>query len=297
MKLNFGSQSIAGGLKISKAQQTTLGIVGLTAVVVGAGLVLIMNFLKYIDFNGKVIDKQSAAISGYSSSIRNSGACKAPKGKEYTQEELKICGNPNDIESKDVPGTLRASVMDDASSNIALESVGRDTLSVCINPETNEPYSSVELKKMYTDAETSNDQRYYINAMKICSALRVIPDALPITKNPEALLASLNQIYIVSNWSPSSINPNNSSNQSNFEGLYSIPVNFNNEDDNVSLDQIRTLLGNISRSIRYFNVLSINIEIPEESTKVKFTGSAEAYYTSEVESSETTETVTAKGGK
>lgn len=296
MKLNFGGQSVAGGLKISKAQQTTLGIVGITAVVVGAGLVLVMNFLKYIDFNGKVIEKQGSAISGYSSSIKNSGACRAPRGKEYTQEELKNC-RPNETDTKEVAGTLRASIMDDASSDTSLESVGRTTLSVCINPETNEPYSSAELKEKYTYAETSNDQRYYINAMKICSALRVIPDSLPITKNTEALLASLNKIYIESDWSPSSIAPNNSNNQSSFEGLSSIPVVFNNEDDNVSLDQIRVLLGNLGKSIRYFNVLSLRIEIPKGSEKVKFSASAEAYYTSSVESSETTETVTAKGGK
>ena len=295
MKLNFNGQSITGKLKISKAKHSTLGIVGVSAVVVGAGLVLIMNFLKYIDFNGKVIEKQGKAISGYSASIKNSGACKAPRSKEYTQEELKNC-RPNETQTKDVAGTLRASVMDDASSNIALESVGRTTLSVCINPETDEPYSSIELKEKYTSAETSNDQRYYINAMKICSALRVIPDTLPIINNTEALLASLNQIYIVSDWSPSTIAPHSSNGPSNFEGLEAIPVNFNNEDDNVSLDQIRTLLVNLSRSIRYFNITSLTIKTKSDD-KVEFSGSAEAYYTSSIESSETTETVTAKGGK
>ena len=66
MKFDFRNPSVTGGLKISKAQQTTLGIVGLTAVVVGAGLVLVINFSKYIDFNNKVITKQGEAISGYS---------------------------------------------------------------------------------------------------------------------------------------------------------------------------------------------------------------------------------------
>ncbi len=176
MKLNFKSQSLTGGLKISKAQQATLKIVGLTAVVLGAGLVLIIDFFKYIDFNNTVIEKQGEAISGYSKSIKNSGACKAPRSSDYTQDELKNC-NPNETKTKDVAGTLRATIMDDASSDIGLESIARTSLSVCFNPETKEPYSSVELKDKYMNAETTNDRRYYMNAIKICSALRVIPDA------------------------------------------------------------------------------------------------------------------------
>ena len=187
--------------------------------------------------------------------------------------------------------------MDDASSNINFESVARKTLSVCINPETNEQYSSAELKEMKMNSKTTNEKRYYMNAMKICSALRVIPDSLPTSKNTEALLASLNQIYINSDWSPSSIAPNNSSNKSNIEGLSSIPVNFNNEDANVSFEQINNLLGNISKSIRYFNVVSLKFEMPKGGENVKFSASAEAYYANEILSSETNETITAKGGK
>lgn len=296
MKINFSNQSITSGLKISKAQQMTLGIVGLTAVVVGAGLVLMINFFKYISFNNKALTAQAEAISGYSRSIKNSGACKAPKNTDYTQEELKNC-DPNEVKTKEVPGTLRASIMDDASSNIGLESVGRKTLSVCINPDTDEPYTSIELKDKYMNSETTNDKRYYMNAIKICSALRVIPDSLPIVKNTEALLASLDQIYLISNWRPSSIAPNSSNNQSNFEGLSSIVVNFNNEEENIALDRVRELLGNVSKSIRFFNVTSLRIEVPRESDNVKFFASAEAYYTGSIESSETTKTITAKEGK
>ena len=106
-----------------------------------------------------------------------------------------------------------------------------------------------------------------------------------------------NSKYFCSLIETKNIEPNNSSNKSNIEGVSSIPVNFNNEDANVSFEQINNLLGNISKSIRYFNVVSLKFEMPKGGENVKFSASAEAYYANEILSSETNETITAKGGK
>ena len=284
---SFDTKSVKGKIKISKAQKSTLTIVGATTVVVGAGIALIMKFSDFIKFDDKVIAQQKEAIAGYTDALKNSGACKAPRGAEYNQDELLNC-DPNETEPKDVPGTLRASILDDASSIINFESVARDAISVCIDPETSEPYSSSDLKEKYMEAETSNEQRYYMNAIKICSTLRVIPDALPIVRNDVAVLSSVGKIYLLSGQDPNQITLPTSG-ESSVEGLSSVPVNLPMEEENIS-----KLLYNISKSIRRINLLSLTLDYRKG---LEISSRAETYYTGEVISSETMKTILPEGAK
>lgn len=93
--------------------------------------------------------------------------------------------------------------------------------------------------------------------MQICSALRVIPDALPSNVNEEALLASLNKIFILSNWDPETISPGGTAKVDEKNGLGVIPVNLSIEADTAKAFRV---LNNMEKSIRTFDVTTANIE-------------------------------------
>ena len=244
-KIKIDGTIISKRLKISQAQQTILLAVGMASILLGVAIVLSVYFIKYISFNGKVIEAKDAAIADYSSAIKDSGACKKPKdGKVYTLDELKKC-SPNDIDAEDVTGSLRYNVLVNMASNESLESVARNSLSVCRDPETNAQYKYSDLLEKYEGASSNSERSYYLNAIKICSALRVIPDALPVKENDEALLASLNQIFLISNWTPESLAPSNSAtSQDNENGLLSIPVTLRIEAGN---SQTLNVLNNLEK--------------------------------------------------
>ena len=181
--------------KISQAQQYMLLAVLGAAIFLGAAVSLIMHFISQISFNMEVIAEEEKAIVAYSNAIRDIGICKKPKGAIYTDDELKKC-NPDSIDVSLVPGTLRANIMENMAANAALNSVPKEDSS-CTNPYTGKKYSYEELNKMYTDAETDDDLIAASELIQKCSALRIIPDALPGVKNEEALLASLNKIFLL----------------------------------------------------------------------------------------------------
>ena len=301
MKLNITGKSISGGFKISKAQKATLEIIGATAVVLGVGLVLVINFNKYISFNQKVIEKQNDAIAGYSESIKKSGACLAPKDKNgiYSEDELKKC-TPDNIEPKDVVGSLRFNIMNNVLSDISLESVARTSLPVCINGDTDEPYTSEEIAREISDAKekgSSEDVRRFVSIRELCTALRVIPDAIPVNKNIEASLASLNEIFLVSDWSPGALAPVENSTDSGIEGLYVVPIGFSMPED-ATMNEIDSFFSNLGKSIRYFNITSLRISEKKNSETIgNISVSAGTYYSGEVEFYETTNTIKPGGKK
>lgn len=288
MKFKFSSEAISKRLKISKAQQTMFLAVAATSVMVGIAAVFIIYFSKYISLNSKVIDAKDSSILTYSMAVKESGACRAPKnGKTYTVDELKKC-SPNDINAEDVEGTLRHNILIKMASNEALESIARTGLSVCTK-SSGLKYSYDELLKLYQDAESDDKRSYYMNAIKICSALRVVPDALPVSKNEEALLASLNQIFLLSGWLPQSLSPSSASASQDENGLNIIPVSLIVEaGDSKTLE----VLSNINKSIREFSVTTATIEWASGG-QLNVKANANAYYVSPVETSESMTTVRA----
>lgn len=278
--------------KISKSQQTTLLIVGATAIVIGASIVMITNLNKYIAFNGEVIEKKDLAKKNYSISIEKSGACNKTKSGDgiYSDSELKNCV-PNNIDYKDVSGTLRSNILSDMTSNAGLESIARTSVGICINQSTNKPYTHDELEELYEQAKGSNEKRERLNAIKNCSALRVIPDALPSSANAEALLSSLNQIYLLSDWVPESLAPISGSGTVSDTGLASIPVSLRM---NSNADQVMTFLANLNKSIRYFSITSFNIEFKND---IEMNATAEAYYVNDISVTEKSVVLKLKDGK
>lgn len=279
--------AISKRIKISKAQQTILMIVLGAAIGLGICLSISIHFAKYISFNGKVIDAKDKAISNYEKTITNVGICAKPKGKHYTDEELKKC-NPNSLSSENLPGTLRYKIMEEMAKNTDLESVARQSQSDCKDASG----KKVDYRKKYNEEEDEDRKAYYLGMVKMCSSLRVIPDALPAKQNVEALLASLNQIFIISDWDPESLAPSDNDEEALVEGVVPIPVTLSVESDS---KKTLTVLNNIERSIRNFDITSATVEWSGQD-KLALQANAIAYYLEQVGIKETTETVYASKG-
>ncbi len=278
--------------KISQAQQYMLLAVSGTAIFLGVALALVVNFIGKISFNAKVISEADKSIANYSNAIRDIGICAAPKGSVYSIDELKKC-DPNTVSISSVQGTLRANIVENLAASNALNSVPKEDNSSCINPSTNKNYTYAELTKLYNNAVTNEEIASASTLLRSCSALRVIPDALPAYKNEEALLSSLNKIFNISGWEPESLNPGGSGEILNYgTNLNTFSVQLMVEaNSSVTMN----VLNNIERSIRDFNITMATIEWDDNGLSLQ--AQANAYYVDKSTLTETTQTVTAEGKK
>ena len=261
--------------KISQAQQYVLLAVLGAAIVLGVAISLVMHFVRQISFNANVIAEEEKAIVSYSDAIKGIGICKKPSGEVYSDEELKKC-NPDSVEASSVPNTLRSDILEKIAANAALNSVPKDSIAACINPETNKNYTYAELNDFYNNATTSEQLVEASDRIQVCSALRVIPDSLPASKNEEALLSSLNKIFILSNDSrPEQLSPSGSSGTASFgKNLDTIAVRLAMNSDVATTIKF---LDNVERSIREFNISSATIKW-EGANTLNIQGQATAYY-------------------
>lgn len=279
--------AISKRLKISEAQKNMLLSVIAASLVLGVAISLISYFIRQISFNTRIIMAEEEAISDYSNVIKNTGACKAPKGSIYSGDELKNC-NPDSVEVSEVPDTLRSGILEGLASNAALNSVPKEDNTSCINPATGKNYTYKELSKVYNEANGSEELNAASQLIKSCSALRVIPDALPAFKNEEALLASLNKLFNVSGWEPESISPSSDDVEEDLpEGLNGISVNVSVE---ANSGTTTTVLHNIERSIREFNVKTATIEW-SGNDNLLLKAKATAYYNDKSVITETKKTI------
>lgn len=283
--------AISKRLKITKAQQNMLLAVLIASIILGAALSISINLIKRISFNADVISEKDKAISEYSRVISGVGVCKKPKGTVYSDAELRSC-NPDNISLSEIPGTLRANILQTLAANQALSSVLKEDDSDCINSSTGKNYTYDELQAIYQSAP--EDKRAAASDMlKACSALRVIPDALPAFRNEEALLSSLNKIFDLSGWQPESLMPGDSVSQKNNQGLLSIGMNLSIESDSAIT---MTVLNNMERSIREFDLTNVNVEWSENGY-LNLSARASAYYVEPSTVIETRKTIKAGGDK
>jgi hypothetical protein len=279
--------------KISEAQQYMLLSVLGASVVLGVAASLIVHFVQQISFNMKVISAEDASIVSYSDVIKTTGICESPKGNVYSDEELKKC-NPDSIDVSKIPGTLRANILENLAASEALNSVPKEATSNCIDPDTGKNYTYERLNEIYNRASGSAELTAASQLIKSCSALRIIPDALPAFKNEEALLASLNKLFNDSNWQPESLSPSGSSSASeSIPGLNAISVDLSIEAD-TSITM--TVLNNIERSIREFNIERATIEWGGDNM-LNLHAQATAYYMDESTITETEQTIKAEKSK
>ena len=275
--------------KLSKNQQYILLLVLASGVFLGAAVAIIVHSVNIISFNANVIATEDQSIVKYSTAIKNFGICPKPKGDVYTAEELKRC-NPNSVEVSEIPNTLRSDVLENIASNQALNSVPKENTSSCINPITEQAYTFDELNKKYRSAKTDEELTSASRLIRSCSALRVIPDALPAFKNEEALLSSLNKIFLVSGWTPDSLSPSGESDTAAFgDNLNTFSVNLSLETDVATTMRV---LNNIERSIRDFNIKYATIEWSGSDT-LTMTANANAYYMDATTLVESTKTMSA----
>lgn len=159
------------------------------------------------------------------------------------------------------------------AENFDLETVARTREVTCESIEGD----------LYTDVE----------ALRECSALRVIPDALPATYNPEALLASLNKIFLVSGTSPESLSPSDSNAVSSITGVGVIPITLSVSGDSTLT---KTVLDNIEKSIRTFEMGTVTIEW-RGTNSILLRGQASAFYSEEKTAELQTKTIYADDTK
>ena len=276
--------------KISEAQQYMILAVLGASIVLGVAVSLTIRFVQQIAFNTNVIAAEEQSIAKYSDFIKTTGICKKPQGSVYSADELKKC-NPDSIEVSEVPGTLRSNILEKLAANEALNSVPREDSTSCINPNTNKNYTYKELQKIYNDATTSEGLSAASQLIKSCSALRVIPDALPAFKNEEALLASLNKLFIMSNWEPESISSGSDDMSDDLELSANVEPLSVNLVISASAGTTMNILDHIERSIREFDVKTATIEY-SGSGEFDLKARAYAYYMEEPAITETTKSIT-----
>lgn len=271
--------SLGKRAKITKAQQYMVFAVVGASIFLGATIAVITSSLNKISFSASVISAEDESIAAFSDVIKNIGICQKPKGSVYSDEELKKC-TPNSVSVSSVPGTLRSNIIENMASNMALSSVPNENNASCINPSTNRNYTHAELEQYYDDAVSSEDDSKISGAValiKSCSALRVIPDALPSYKNQEALLASVDKIYRETGIEPESLSPSDETDWASFgTNLYTIEARVSHESDAAT---IYRLLSNLERSIRNFNITRATFTWSSNNS-LEFQATANAYYMS-----------------
>ena len=187
-----------------------------------------------------------------------------------------------------------------------------NSISAQVNEMTNNEKLEVVARNRASDCSTisSNLEKFDISEIELartCSALRIIPDALPSLSNVEATSASMNQLLL---WSDPSLNIEGISSAdvseyplggssvgedevydedaANDSTLQPIGVSVSIEDDS---NKVRRALDTIERSVRNFDIMSAAIEfsggvedddgeyVPE---KISLSAIFRAYYSNEV---------------
>ena len=174
--------------------------------------------------------------------------------------------------------TLRHNIIGDSdtpglagNANLEVIARARDANCVSIDGEYTVPEDDIELTR-------------------VCSALRVIPDALPSVRNDEAVLASLNKLFLLTNdesgqpVEPESISPSGNNSITDASGLSTIPVNLSIKNSSTTT---RAVLDTIERSIRNFDIRTITIAWRSSDgvnrDQIELRGTAAAYYSAPIE--------------
>lgn len=283
-------------IKISKIQQQQMLAVLGASLVFGVSLVFSIFFVKYIIFNSKVIEEKDTAISNYYTAIKNAGVCKANSSGKFSDKDLEKC-DPTSLQVEDIPGTLRYNVLIGMTENNNLESIARESQDLCYDKNGRK----IDFTKSYQQAETDEEREAELYKIKLCSSLRVIPDALPSRQNDEALLSSINQIFLLAGLEPEALSPNKSTEASPVANLKVIPVSLMVENNVANTTR---LLQDFEKSIRSFSFQSATITWTGQDaglSKLELSAQAYAFYTDEITASETQKTIYAskdakKGG-
>lgn len=285
--------AIAKRAKISQAQQYVLLAVVGASLFLGSAISIIVHLFQQISFNAGVIAEEEKAIVAYSDAIKNIGICEKPKGSVYSEEELKKC-DPNSISISAIPNTLRANILEKMAANSALNSVPKENTSQCVNSQTGKNYTYEEMNKLYREANTSEERVAASALIQSCSALRIIPDALPSYKNESALLSSLNKIFYITGIEPDSLSPTGTAGNATIgTNLGTMSVRLAVESNTETTIKF---LDNVERSIREFNINRATIKWGSDNTLI-LQAQATAYYMKPSTISQTKKVIKSQGDK
>jgi len=240
---------------IDKASRNMFMFVAAASVILGVTLVGVIYLTKKIAFNGKIIGEKSQIITAYDKSLSNLKSLGANIKALETNENLEVVARTREVICDILENNTPAEGDDDDDTEI-------DTLGILQG----------------------------IGSIRECSALRVIPDALPATRNPEALLASLNKIFIISGTSPESLSPSDSTFDTSVPDVGLIPINLSISGDS---SLTNTVLNNIEKSIRTFEMGTVTIEW-RGTNSVLLRGLATAFYSADKAAELKTKTVCAQ---
>ena len=142
---------------------------------------------------------------------------------------------------------------------------------------SNEDLEAVARKREVICESFEGEKYTSVMALRECSALRVIPDALPATQNPEALLASLNKVFLLSGTTPEALSPSDTGAVNATTGVDAIPISLSISGDGTLT---KTVLDNIEKSIRTFEMGTVTIEWRGQDT-ILLRGQSSAFYSQE----------------
>jgi hypothetical protein len=180
--------------------------------------------------------------------------------------------------------------VDDLRNDEKLEVVSRKRANDCLS-----------LSNLLSAEEEKIDD---IELARVCTALRVIPDAIPSKENVEATLASLNQLLL---WSDGAIrieglsgadvenssSSDSSSDSSTGSSLQSIGASLSLND---TAARVHKALDTIEKSIRNYDIASASISFSGDSTDsdtIELSATFRAYYSNSVNIEKKTKTVCA----
>ena len=286
-------------LKMSKAQQTTVLEVLIASLILGAAVVTGIWAVRYIIFNTKVITAKDESIRNYETAIINVGVCKDSNNDgKISDEELNNC-SPNELANDDVQSSLRHKIFDEMAVNKNLEAVARKSLPGC----TTTGGQALDFTQIYQDAQTDEERARALSELQLCSALRVVPDALPAQENNEAAMASLNQLSIVAQVEPTSLasgevtqsaetTDETEASEKNYDAK---PIAIAARWEDIPDTSLYALLTTTERSIRAYDVKTATIEWVDN--VLTFQGNFHTYYEGDLDFEETTKIVKASEEK
>ena len=281
-------------LKMSKAQQTTVLEVSIATLILGAAVVTGIWAVRYIIFNTKVITAKDESIRNYETAIINVGVCKDSNNDgKISDEELNNC-SPNELANDDVQSSLRYKIFDEMAVNKNLEAVARKSLPGC----TTTGGQALDFTQIYQDAQTDEERARALSELQLCSALRVVPDALPAQENDEAAMASLNQLSIIAKIEPTSLTSGDlllnatDDDETDYDAQ---PIAISARWEDIPDASLYALLTTTERSIRAFDVKNATIEWVDN--VLTFQGNFHTYYEGDLDFEETTKIVKASEEK
>lgn len=211
---------------IDKASKKMFASTAGASLVLGLAIVGAIYFIKCMIFNGTVISKQDEIIAEYEVIQNNLAQLKDNIMGDGSEEN----GTPNGL-----------------ANNVNLEVVARNR----------------DIRNCYDlngKLKPNDDGDVYIT--RSCSALRVIPDALPSVNNVEATYSSLNQLYRLTMdekgdpVDPESISSGGSSIADPASGLSTIPISLSVRHTGTTT---KAVLDSIERSIRNIDIRNASI--------------------------------------